>query len=172
MGKQCPGVYLGHPVPGGYKYGDLALQVGGVSRIRTTKYGLESRETQMRAGLRRRGQAATVNYRSVFSSERALQNNKPKLSKRRSQGEKSWSRGPDGCLTPSRTGRLTVGRNLTSTSSKKLQFIPVYCYILTVIFKENNLSTHYKEASFPWLQLHFDRHLVLNKEISDVKEGH
>jgi hypothetical protein len=27
-GTQCPGVYLGHPVPGGYKYGDLALQVG------------------------------------------------------------------------------------------------------------------------------------------------
>jgi hypothetical protein len=22
---------MGHPVPGGYKYGDLALQVGGVS---------------------------------------------------------------------------------------------------------------------------------------------
>jgi hypothetical protein len=24
---QCLGVYLGHPVPGGYKYGDRALQV-------------------------------------------------------------------------------------------------------------------------------------------------
>jgi hypothetical protein len=24
----------GHPVPGGYKYGDLALQVGGVSNLR------------------------------------------------------------------------------------------------------------------------------------------
>jgi hypothetical protein len=41
-GTQCPGVYLGHPVPGGYKYGDLALQVGGVSRIGTIIYGLES----------------------------------------------------------------------------------------------------------------------------------
>jgi hypothetical protein len=28
---QCLGVKLGHPVPGGYKYGDLAIQVGGVS---------------------------------------------------------------------------------------------------------------------------------------------
>jgi hypothetical protein len=27
-GTQYPRVYLGHPVPGGYKYGDLALQVG------------------------------------------------------------------------------------------------------------------------------------------------
>jgi hypothetical protein len=26
-----PGVWLGHPVPRGYKYGDLALQVEGVS---------------------------------------------------------------------------------------------------------------------------------------------
>jgi hypothetical protein len=33
-GTQCPGVYLGHPVPGGYKYGVLALQVGGVSNLR------------------------------------------------------------------------------------------------------------------------------------------
>jgi hypothetical protein len=31
-----PGIYLGHPVPGGYKYGDLAHQVGGVSRIGAT----------------------------------------------------------------------------------------------------------------------------------------
>jgi hypothetical protein len=27
-GKQCLGVWPGHPTPGGYKYGDLALQVG------------------------------------------------------------------------------------------------------------------------------------------------
>jgi hypothetical protein len=33
-GTQCLGVYLSHPVPGGYKYGDLALQVGGVSNLR------------------------------------------------------------------------------------------------------------------------------------------
>jgi hypothetical protein len=37
-GTQCPGVYLGHPVSGGYKYGDLALQVGRVSDERV-KYG-------------------------------------------------------------------------------------------------------------------------------------
>jgi hypothetical protein len=40
-GNPVPGVYLGHPVPGGYKYGDLALQVGEVSRIGTMKYVLE-----------------------------------------------------------------------------------------------------------------------------------
>jgi hypothetical protein len=42
----------------------------------------------------------------------------PQLSKSilREKGEK-WSRVPDGCLTPRRTGRLTVGRNVTSTST-------------------------------------------------------
>jgi hypothetical protein len=30
-GKHCPGLQLGHPVPGGYKYGDLALQVGSLN---------------------------------------------------------------------------------------------------------------------------------------------
>jgi hypothetical protein len=29
-GTQC----LGHPVPGGYKFGDLVFQVGGVSNLR------------------------------------------------------------------------------------------------------------------------------------------
>jgi hypothetical protein len=46
-GTQCLGVYLGHPVPGGYKYEDLVLQVGGVSKIGTIKYGFESRGTAM-----------------------------------------------------------------------------------------------------------------------------
>jgi hypothetical protein len=77
MKTQCLRVYLGHPVPGGYKYGDLALQVGGVPRIGAIKYGLESRSTQTRTGLLWRGPAAKVNYRPVVSSERALQGNKP-----------------------------------------------------------------------------------------------
>jgi hypothetical protein len=42
-GTQSPGVYLGHPVTGGYKYGGLDLQVGGCSRIGTVKYGLDLR---------------------------------------------------------------------------------------------------------------------------------
>jgi hypothetical protein len=33
-GTQCLGVSLGHPVLGGHKYGDLALQVGGLSNLR------------------------------------------------------------------------------------------------------------------------------------------
>jgi hypothetical protein len=86
------------PVSGGYKYRDLALQFGGVSRIGKIKYGLESLGTQTRPGLRWRGPAATLTYRPVLSSERALQNNKPAISRRK----KNWSRVPYGCLTPKR----------------------------------------------------------------------
>jgi hypothetical protein len=32
-GTHCLGLIPGHPVPGGYKYGNLALQVGGVSKL-------------------------------------------------------------------------------------------------------------------------------------------
>jgi hypothetical protein len=37
-GTQCPGEWLSHPVPGGYKYVNFALQVGRVSD-ETVKYG-------------------------------------------------------------------------------------------------------------------------------------
>jgi hypothetical protein len=65
---------LGHPAPGGYKYGDLALEVGGVSD-ETVKYGCEFCRTST---LLWQGPEAIVqvNYRPVLSSERALQNNK------------------------------------------------------------------------------------------------
>jgi hypothetical protein len=33
-GPPCLGLEPGHPIPGGYKYGDLALQVAGVSYLR------------------------------------------------------------------------------------------------------------------------------------------
>jgi hypothetical protein len=33
-GTQCLGVKLGHLVTGGYKYGDLAIQAGGVSNLK------------------------------------------------------------------------------------------------------------------------------------------
>jgi hypothetical protein len=59
--------------------------------------------------------AVTVNYRPVLSSERALQNNKPATVERNFQ-EGILVTDPDECLIPRWTGRLTVGRNLTSTS--------------------------------------------------------
>jgi hypothetical protein len=36
---------MGYPVPGGNKYRNLALQVGGVSKIERIKYVQESHET-------------------------------------------------------------------------------------------------------------------------------
>jgi hypothetical protein len=35
---QCPRVQLGYPIPVGYKYRNLALHVGGVSKIETIKH--------------------------------------------------------------------------------------------------------------------------------------
>jgi hypothetical protein len=46
-GTQYPGVYLGNLVPRGYKYGDLALQVGGVSRSRWTALARTSRNIKL-----------------------------------------------------------------------------------------------------------------------------
>jgi hypothetical protein len=37
----------------------------------------------------------------------------PQLCKENFKKKENWSRVPDGCLTPRRTGRLTVARNLT-----------------------------------------------------------
>jgi hypothetical protein len=44
---KCPGVKLGYPVPGGNKYKNLALQIGGVSKIEKINYAHESRGTQI-----------------------------------------------------------------------------------------------------------------------------
>jgi hypothetical protein len=38
-GNPVPWGITGHPVPGGYKYGELALQVGGSLESETVKYG-------------------------------------------------------------------------------------------------------------------------------------
>jgi hypothetical protein len=74
-----------HPVLGGYKYGDLALQVGGSSKIGKIKYGL-------------------------LSSKRVLHGNNCAIVK---QKTKIWSLVPDGSPTPRQNGRLIVGLNLT-----------------------------------------------------------
>jgi hypothetical protein len=79
-GIQCPWLQLGHPVPGGYKYGDLALQVGGVSN-ETVKYGLEFCGPSTQESLLWQGQQAIlqVNYRSILSSERVPHIKKPAI---------------------------------------------------------------------------------------------
>jgi hypothetical protein len=64
---------MGHPVPGGYKYGNLALQVRGVSN-ETVKYGFGFCGTWTRARLLWQGPEAIVrvNYGPILSSERML----------------------------------------------------------------------------------------------------
>jgi hypothetical protein len=92
-------LYYFNPVPGGitgppcYKYADLAFHFGDVSSFETIEYVLGSYGIQTRAGLRWRGPAATVNYRPVLSSERALQNNKLSTGKIKFQGQRKICRG-------------------------------------------------------------------------------
>jgi hypothetical protein len=83
--------------------GSWPSPVGGVSKIGTIKYGLESRRTQTREGLRWRGHAALVNYIPVLSSERALQN--IKLYKENFKEKEKLTTGLDGGLTPGQTDR-------------------------------------------------------------------
>jgi hypothetical protein len=68
---------LGYPVPGGNKHKNLALQVGGVSKIETINYTHKSRGTQIW-----RCPAETDKNRPDFSSERAPHINKPETVKK------------------------------------------------------------------------------------------
>jgi hypothetical protein len=78
----------------------------GVSRIGTIKYGLEFKGTQTRAALRWQGPSATIHYRPVLSSERALQITNPQLSKESFMEKEKSVAGPR--WVPD---RQTVGRN-------------------------------------------------------------
>jgi hypothetical protein len=64
-----------------------------------------------------RGPVATVNYRSVLSSERVLNNNKPTTYKYnfKEEEKKNYSQVPDGGLTQGQAGRQTVSRKITLT---------------------------------------------------------
>jgi hypothetical protein len=59
----------------------------------------------------------TLNYTPVLSSEREQKITNKQLSKGNFKEKINWSRVLDECLTPRQTGRLTVGRKLTSTST-------------------------------------------------------
>jgi hypothetical protein len=83
------------------------------------QYDLWSHGTQTHVGMGWRGPAATVNYRPNLSSERVLQNNKPVTVKKNLKEKLKWSRVPDGIPAPRQTGRLNVGRKLTSTLTSR-----------------------------------------------------
>jgi hypothetical protein len=84
----------------------------------------------------------TVNYRPVLSSERVPHIKKPAIVR---QKTRIWSWAPDGTPTPRQTGRLTVGRKLTS-----LHYIGLHW---------TDISLHSTECS--WLvSSHMDKHLL------------
>jgi hypothetical protein len=70
-----------------------------------------------------------INYTPVLSSGKAPHSKKPAIVK---QKTKIWSWAPDGSPTPRQTGRLTVGRKLTSTSTSKLEDILRLYYMFSV----------------------------------------
>jgi hypothetical protein len=66
-----PGAWLGHPVPWGYKYGNVAFHVERVSNLRV-KYDHEPLWTRTWEWLCWRGPAAIVKDRPILSSNRML----------------------------------------------------------------------------------------------------
>jgi hypothetical protein len=82
---------LGYPVPGGNKHKNLALLVGGVSKIETINYAHESRGSQIKKRLRWRYPAKTEKYRPNFSSERAPHINKPETVKKK-KSKREWEK--------------------------------------------------------------------------------
>jgi hypothetical protein len=88
-----------------------------------------------------------VNYRPILSSERALKITNPKL-KEISKRKKNWSRVPDWRLTPGQTGRLTVGRKLTSTSIILIRNLT----LLTLAFRPDSSAPLMLPQH--WTQLH------------------
>jgi hypothetical protein len=109
---------LDHPVPEWYKYGDLALQVGGVSN-KIVKYGHEFCGTLTQAWLLWQGPGAIVqvNYRPILSHQKGCPTSRNSQS---SDRKRIWSWAPDGSPTPRQASRLTVGRKLTSTSTRNV----------------------------------------------------
>jgi hypothetical protein len=96
----------------------MALQVGGVSKIGTIKYGLESRGT----ALARSSSNSKLQTRPLVREGAT----NPELSKEKFKEKEKLIVGPrwvpdiktdwpTGYLTSRRTGRLTVGRNVTLT---------------------------------------------------------
>jgi hypothetical protein len=96
---------------------DTAVHIHGSTTIvsnEIVKYGREFCRTWTREWLLWQGPEAIVrlNYRPILSSERASHVKKPAIVR---QKTKIWSWALDGSLTTGQAGRLTVGRNLTST---------------------------------------------------------
>jgi hypothetical protein len=67
---------------------------------------MAARVYRLQIWLRWRGPAAIVNGGPVTSSKRA-----PHIKKPEADSNKNLVLAPDGCLTPTQTGRLTVGHN-------------------------------------------------------------
>jgi hypothetical protein len=93
---------MSHPLPGGYKYGDLTLHVGGISD-ETVIYGYGSCTTLTSEWLHCKLQTCPI------VREGALYEDRNYLS---SKENKNLVKGPKGSPTPRRTGLVALGRNI------------------------------------------------------------
>jgi hypothetical protein len=106
-GTECVGVQLGHPFLGGYKYGDLALQVGGVSRWDNKMWSWVLRDL---------GPRVIASCTSKLQTHPLVREGAPQHEDRKCPTLiQIWSWVTDEGLTPRQTGQLTVGCNITWT---------------------------------------------------------
>jgi hypothetical protein len=85
------------------------------------------------AGLSWQGPAATVT--DPFSRQRGLYKiRNPQLSKEIFKEKEHLPRVPDGCLIPRRTGRLTVGRNITLSLTLGVKLPNAWDYSCATLF--------------------------------------
>jgi hypothetical protein len=107
---------LSHLVPGGYKHGNFALQVGRVSKIGKIEYGFESRGTQTPRGtaLARSSSNSKLQTRPLVR-ESAIKIINPQQCKENFKEKEKLVTDPKCGLTPGQAGRLAVGRKIILT---------------------------------------------------------
>jgi hypothetical protein len=97
----------------------------------------------------------TTNYRSVLSSERTAQDEEQRMEKE--IPDNTWSWATNGCPTPRRIGRLTIGHNINSSHRNSSFYCPFfymqYCIDGTFI----GLPPYAANTVCSWIQLAFPR---------------
>jgi hypothetical protein len=106
--NQVLGGILGHPVPGGYKQGDLALQVERVSN------SIQNNMVVNPVGLESKKDCTGDARHQLLSTDINKQLHQHQQTSTISKLSRDWtlSRVPEGCMTPRQNARLSVGRNI------------------------------------------------------------
>jgi hypothetical protein len=110
-GTQCLGYNWDTPFLGGYKYGYLAPMLGEYRIWDSKIWSLVPEDTDQRMTA-----LAKARSNCKWQTHPLITKGAPHQQTRKCVTvTKIWFWAPDGCLTPRKTGRLTVGRNMTLT---------------------------------------------------------